>query len=83
MSADLNFLKTLNAYLGKPCKVIFRDGGVSGRIKVFRGVLESYDQKFQVWNGAPDKLPGQKCRLAINHQDVNRIVFEIGGGAGA
>lgn len=83
MSVFPNFFKVLESYMGKSCKVVFRDGGAGGRIKVFLGVLEGYDQKFQVWKGYPDKLPDQKCRLAINHDDVNRIVLEMGGGIGA
>lgn len=75
----LPLLRTLDLYKGKHCKVVFRDGGAAERVKVFRGVLEAYDHKFQIWAGHPDKLPAQKCKLALNHDDVNRIVLESVG----
>ncbi len=74
----LPILKSLDAYIGKKCKVVFRDGGASSRVKVFWGTLKSYDHKFQVWDGHPDKLPQQKCQLVLNHDDINRIVMEVG-----
>lgn len=73
-------LKTLEMYVGKECKVVFRDGGVNERINVFRGVLKVFDHKFQVWVGHPDKLPSQKCQLVLNHDDINRIVIYATGG---
>lgn len=83
MSATLHFIKTLELYLGKWCKVVYRDGGANSPAKAFYGVLQAFDQKFQIWEGGNERNPREKFKVAFNHDDVNRIVLEIGSGANA
>lgn len=83
MSATLNFLRTLEAYLDKRCKVVYRDGGNSSPAKAFYGVLIAFDPKFQTWEGDNVKESSKKFKVTFNHDDVNRIVMEFGGGIGA
>lgn len=83
MSANLQFLKTLEIYMGKQCKVVYRDGGKNSPAKAFYGILHAFDQKFQTWEGGNERNPRKKFTVAFNHDDVSRIVIEIGGGIGA
>ncbi len=76
---DNPVLRTLQLYVGKKCKVVFRDGGASSRVRVFMGTLQSFDGKFQVWDGHPDKQPHDRCQVVLNHDDINRIVITSGG----
>jgi len=80
MSANLHFLKTLGLYVGKRCKVVYRDGGASAPAKAFYGVLKDFDNKFQTWEGGNDRMSREKFTVAFNHDDVSRIVIEMGGG---
>jgi len=77
MSASLHFLKTLELYLGKRCKVVYRDGGANSPAKAFYGVLQGFDHKFQNWEGGNERNPKEKFKVAFNHDDVSRIVIEI------
>lgn len=70
-------LKTLEAYLGKKCKVVYRDGGASFRAQAFYGTLVEFDQKFQIWEGDVENPPRKKFRMALNHDDINRIILEL------
>jgi len=82
MSASLHFLKTLELYIGKRCKVVYRDGGASSPAKAFYGTLIAFDNKFQTWEGGNERAPSPKDKftVAFNHDDVSRIVVEMGGG---
>lgn len=70
-------LKTLELYLGKLCKVVYRDGGATLPAKAFYGKLVSFDPKFQVWEGCDDKKMSYRKQVAFNHDDVSRIVLEM------
>jgi len=83
MSATLNFFKTLEISLNKYCKVVYRDGGGNSPAKAFYGVLIAFDPKFQTWEGDNVKGSSRKLTVTFNHDDVNRIVMELGGGVGA
>lgn len=83
MSATFHLLKTLELYLGKSCKIVYRDGGVSSPAKAFYGILMTFDQKFQIWEGGNERNPRKKFKVAFNHDDVSRIVLDLGGDTGA
>jgi len=74
--------RLLDAYRGKYCKVVFRDGGSSAQAVAFYGWLKDFDERFQMWEGDSDKKSRRRryC-VAFNHADVNRIVLEMGDGA--
>lgn len=79
MSVTLPFIKTLETYVGKRCKIVYRDGGTNSPAKAFYGVLLSFDHKFQIWEGGNERQPKERFRVAFNHDDVNRIVLGLGG----
>lgn len=79
MSVTPTFLKTLELYLDKRCKVVYRDGGASSPAKAFYGTLQAFDEKFQTWEGGNERNPKEKFKVAFNHDDVSRIVIELGG----
>lgn len=78
MPADLNFLKTLEAFMGQKCKVVYRDGGAQAASKAFYGKLIQYDGNYSVWRGG--NTPQENgLQVAFNHADINRIVMEVIG----
>jgi hypothetical protein len=79
MPVKPDYLRTLEAYTGKYCKVVYRDGGVNSPPKAFYGRLVDFDEKFQVWAGKNDPSAKESYRVDFNHNDVSRIVMEIGG----
>lgn len=79
MSANFDYLRTLEAYIGKSCKIVYRDGGVNSQAKAFYGTLISFDVKFQTWEGKNDPSAPKKILVNFNHNDVNRIVLTMKG----
>jgi len=78
MSADFHYLKTLESYLDKPCKVVYRDGRKNSPAKAFYGKLLAFDIKFQMWEGDDKREGERKFQVNFNHEDVSRIVFGMG-----
>lgn len=70
-------IKVLNGYIGRPCKIVYRDG-VPHKAKAFYGKLVEFDSVFQVWEGSDDSTAERTKRVTFNHNDVSRIVFEFG-----
>jgi len=83
MSANLDFIRTLEVYLGKECKIVYRDGGTNSPAKAFYGKLLGFDSKFSTWEGKNDPREKERFRVNFNHDDVSRIVVTMGGGASA
>lgn len=81
MTVTPTFIKMLDMYMGKKCKVVYRDGGVSARSKAFYGVLKGFDDKFQTWEGGNEPNGKEKLAVSFNHDDVSRIVLEVGNRA--
>lgn len=79
MPVTPNSLK-LDMFLGKSCKVVYRDGP---RTKAFYGILKGFDDKFQTWEGGNERNPRDKFVAMFNHADVSRIVMSVGGGPSA
>ena len=74
-----SFFSTLSHFKDRKCKVVFRDGGPNAPSKAFYGVLLEYDQKFQLWEGSVDQKMKDKKLVNFNHDDVSRIVMDLGG----
>jgi hypothetical protein len=78
MSVTPSSIKMLDLYLGKRCKVVYRDGGANSRAKAFYGVLKAFDDQFQTWEGGNEPKPRQNYTVTFNHEDISRIVLEVG-----
>lgn len=83
MSATLNFsLKTLELFLNKEGKVVYRDGGANvTKILAIWGTLVAYDSVAECWRGYNNaRKEGGQFLIAINHEDVNRRIINLSGG---
>jgi len=53
------------------------------KIVAFYGKLLDFDNKFQRWEGKNHPNAKEIFQVTFNHNDVSRIVMQLGGGAGA